>query len=312
MAQIEAIRIGTRGSRLAIWQAEAVREAFVTAHGLAAERVTIVAIKTSGDRIRDRALAAAGGKGLFSKEIEAALLSGAVDIAVHSAKDMETVLPDGLTIGAVLEREDARDALIARDAGSVDALPHGASVGSASLRREALLKRARPDLRFSLLRGNVPTRLKRVADGDFDATLLAAAGLNRLGLADHAACLLPLEEYPPSCGQGVVAIECRTDDAAIRDALAAIDHRDTALALACERAFLAALDGSCRTPVAGHARVADGRIRFSGVLLAEDGSASYDAEGSGAVEGAEAIGRAAGEDIRRRAPPDVLERLGIG
>jgi hydroxymethylbilane synthase len=312
LAQTRPIRIGTRGSRLAMLQAEAVRDALAGAHDHSAKDIEVVAIRTSGDRIRDRPLAAAGGKGLFTKEIESALHAGEVDIAVHSAKDMETFLPAGLTIGAVLEREDARDAFVARDAASLDALPDGALIGSASIRREALLKRVRPDLRFALLRGNVPTRLKRVEAGDFDATLLAAAGLKRLGLADRITALLPLADFLPACGQGAVAVECRADDARMRDALAAIDHRETALAIACERAFLAALDGSCRTPIAGHARIDGNRLRFDGMLLLEDGSAFYETGLSGYAADAEAIGREAGEEIRRRAPRDFLRRLGIG
>jgi hydroxymethylbilane synthase len=312
LAQTRPIRIGTRGSRLAMLQAEAVRDALAGAHDLSAEDIEVVAIKTSGDRIRDRPLAAAGGKGLFTKEIESALHAGEVDIAVHSAKDMETFLPAGLTIGAVLEREDARDAFVGRDAASLDALPDGALIGSASIRREALLKRVRPDLRFALLRGNVPTRLKRVENGDFDATLLAAAGLKRLGLAGSIAQILPLDDFPPACGQGAVAVECREDDRRMRDLLAAIDHRATAQAIACERAFLAALNGSCRTPIAGHARVEDGRIRFDGILLSGDGREFYEAGQSGAAEDAAAIGRAAGEEIRGHAPASFLRRLGIG
>jgi hydroxymethylbilane synthase len=225
---------------------------------------------------------------------------------------METFLPPGLAIGAVLEREDARDALVAHQAVSLVALPSGALIGSASIRREALLRRVRPDFTFALLRGNVPTRLKRVEDGDFDATLLAAAGLKRLGLADRVTELLPTDRFVPSCGQGIVAIECREDDRRIRDLLAAINHHETACALACERAFLAALDGSCRTPIAGHAQVAIGRVRFNGILLGEEGREFYEADGCGAAEDAEAIGRRAGEDIRNRAPDAFLERLGIG
>lgn len=312
MAQTRPIRIGTRGSRLAQWQAEAARAALAAAHGLAADEIELVVIKTSGDRIRDRALAEAGGKGLFTKEIEGALRAGDIDIAVHSAKDMETVLPAGLTIGAVLERGDPRDALIARGVKSIEALPHGALIGSASIRRQALLRRARPDLKFALLRGNVPTRLKRVEDGDFDATLLAAAGLKRLGLADRISALLPLDEFLPACGQAAVAVECRVDDRRVRDLVAAIDHRETALAIACERSFLAALDGSCRTPIAGHARLAGERLSFHGMLLSEDGGDIYEASVAGAPDEAEAIGSAAGHEILRRAPASVLDSLGIG
>lgn len=311
MAQTRPIRIGTRGSRLAMLQAEAVRDALAEKHGFAAEDLEVVAIRTSGDRIRDRPLAEVGGKGLFSKEIERALGAGEVDLAVHSAKDMETFLPDGLTIGAVLAREDPRDALIAHKATSLDGLPEGALVGSASLRREALLKRARPDLRFALLRGNVPTRLQRIEAGDFDATLLAAAGLRRLGLTERITALLETDDFLPACGQGVVAVECRADDAGIRELLTAIDHRETALALVCERAFLAALDGSCRTPIAGYARPENGHLHFHGKLLSEDGSALCEAGVSGRAEDAEALGQEAGEEIRSKAPPDFLQRLGM-
>ncbi len=306
------VRIGTRGSRLALWQANAVREALIAARRPPPDAIEIVTIRTSGDAIRDRPLAEAGGKGLFTKEIETALLSKTVSIAVHSAKDMETFLPEGLTVGAVLPREDVRDALIARNAGSLEALPKGARVGTASLRRSALLKRARQDLETALLRGNVPTRLRRVQSGDFDATLLAAAGLNRLGLEQHITALLPLDAFPPACGQGIIAIECRADDAEIRDLLAAIDDRATAVALACERAFLATLDGSCRTPIAGNARMEGGRLVFDGLVISEDGTESYAAKGAGDPSDAEIIGRAAGAEILARAPATFLKRLGIG
>jgi len=305
------IRIGTRGSRLALWQAAAARDALAAAHGLDPEAVEIVPITTSGDVIRDRPLADAGGKGLFTKEIEQALLSGAVDLAVHSAKDMETVLSDGLVIGAVLPREDVRDALVARAAESLDALPAGARVGTASLRRAALVRRARPDVEIALLRGNVPTRLKRVEAGDFDATLLAVAGLKRLGLEHHVRALLPPDLFPPACGQGAIAIECRASDRRMRELLAPVDHRETAAAVACERAFLAALDGSCRTPIGGYARVEGGILRFDGTVLSEAGTESHSASASGDSGEAEAIGREAGEDIRRRAPAAFLARIGI-
>lgn len=312
MVQTQSIRLGTRGSRLALWQAEAVRDALVAAHGLAAASIAIVPIRTSGDRIRDRPLAEAGGKGLFSKEIEEALQANEVDAAVHSAKDMQTFLPEGLAIGACLEREDARDALVAPNAASLGALPQGARIGTASLRREALVRRARPDLTVGLLRGNVPTRLERVRSGAFDATLLAAAGLRRLGLESAITTLLPLEDFPPACGQGAIAIECREGDDRMRELLAGIDDGDTTSAIVCERAFLARLDGSCRTPIAGYARQERGEIKFAGMVLAEDGRESYQASGSGHAREAAEIGRAAGEEILRVAPKRFLERLGIG
>jgi hydroxymethylbilane synthase len=312
MVATAPIRIGTRGSRLALWQAGAVRDALAAAHSFAADQIAIVPIKTSGDVIRDRPLSEAGGKGLFSKEIEAALLAGTIDLAVHSAKDMETVLPGSLTIGACLEREDVRDALVARNATSLDDLPQAARVGSASLRREALLHRARPDLQITLLRGNVPTRVAKVESGELDATLLAAAGLKRIGLEDKITALLPLEKFPPACGQGTIAIECRADNTRVRDLLSAIDHRDTSFALACERAFLAALDGSCKTPIAGYARMKGGMLRFDGLILSEDGRESYEAITFGDPAKAIDIGREAGRDILRKAPAVFLKRTGIG
>jgi len=312
MASNAPIRLGTRGSRLALWQAGAVRDALMAAHGFGLDSFEIVPITTSGDKIRDRPLSESGGKGLFSKEIEAALLSGVIDVAVHSAKDMETVLPAGLIIAASLPREDVRDALVANGAASLDALPQGARVGTASLRREALLRRARPDLKIQLLRGNVPTRVAKVESGEVDAAVLAAAGLSRLGLQSRITELLPLQEFPPACGQGSIAAECRENDVRTRELLAAIDHRETALALLCERAFLAALDGSCKTPVAGYARIVARVLRFDGTILSADGLESYEASGSGDPTDAASIGAAAGADIRSRAPKDFLKRLGIG
>lgn len=311
MAQTALIRIATRGSRLALWQAGAVRDALVAAHGAPNIAIETIVVRTSGDQIRDRPLAEAGGKGLFTKEIEEGLLAGDFDLAVHSAKDMQTFLPDGLMIAATLAREDVRDALVARDASALEALPAGALVGSASLRREALLRRARPDIAFALLRGNVPTRLRRVEEGDFHATVLAAAGLKRLGLEQHITAMLPLDRFPPACGQGVVAIECRSTDHRIRDLVAAIDHRETSDVLACERAFLTALDGSCRSPIAGYARLADGTLRFDGIVLSPDGGEFYTAESHGAADAAVGIGREAGMSIRSRAPAAFLEKMGI-
>ena len=310
--QTKAVRIGTRGSDLALWQAGAVRDALVAATNRAAETIATTIIRTSGDRIQDRALLEAGGKGLFTKEIEEALLSGAVDMAVHSAKDMPTILPDGLVLAGYLPREDVRDAFIGHKAQSLGDLPEGAVVGTASLRREALIKRARPDLKVDLIRGNVPTRLRRVADGDFDATLLAHAGLKRLGLEDHISSLLDVAAFPPACGQGAVVIECREDDAAIRDLLAKIDDQPTATAVRCERAFLDVLDGSCRTPIAGHARLEGRDLVFDGLLLAPDGRSVFSERRSGPAGEAAAIGAAAGRAVRDQAGEDFLAQLGIG
>ena len=313
--QTAAIRIGTRGSTLALWQAGAVRDTLVARHGFPSTSIEIVPMRTSGDRIQDRALLEAGGKGLFTKEIEEALRAGQVDLAVHSAKDMQTFLPEGLAIGAYLEREDVRDALVSPVASDIAELPVGALVGTASLRREALVRRVRPDLRIGLLRGNVPTRLRKLDAGEFHATLLAAAGLHRLGLEDRITAYLHPDQFPPACGQGAVAVECRADDHRMHDLLAAIDHAATALAVSCERAFLATLDGSCRTPVAGFAQLDGDRLAFKGMLLSSDGSRAYEAALTGVARSsheAEAIGREAGRAVLAEAPRAFLDDLGVG
>ncbi|WP_034491541.1 hydroxymethylbilane synthase [Afifella pfennigii] len=308
---MEQLRIGTRGSDLALWQAHATRDALVAA-GFQEAAIEIVVIKTTGDRITDRALLEAGGKGLFTKEIEEALLDKTIDIAVHSAKDMPTRLPDGLAVAGYLPRADIRDALISRHGGGLDSLPQGAKLGTASLRREALMRRARPDLEIALLRGNVPTRLRKVEEGELDATLLAHAGLRRLGLHEHATALLDPFDFPPACGQGAVLIECREDDAPVRELMAKIDHRETGAAVTCERAFLDTLDGSCRTPIAGWAQIEDGALSFRGLLLSPDGTEVVEGAGNGDAASAEEIGRDIGRDVRGRTSKELLARLGIG
>ena len=300
------LRIGTRGSPLALVQAREVQARLAAAHALAPERIAIEIIRTSGDMIRDRPLAEVGGKGLFTKEIEDALLANRIDLAVHSAKDMPTVLPAGLAIVAVLPREDARDVFISRRSRTLQDLPHGAVVGTASLRRQALVKRLRPDLAVVNIRGNVETRLRKLDAGEVAATLLALAGLKRLGLADAATSILSTEEFLPAVGQGIIAIEAREDDTRTRALLAAIDDRDAATALACERAFLAVLDGSCRTPIAGHASVMEGSLAFRGLILKPDGSQSHETTRWGSAERAEALGRSAGEELREAGGPDFF------
>src|SRR5215471_10656308 len=235
-AGVVLLRIGTRGSPLALAQASLVRARLAEAHGVAAERIDLKVIRTTGDVIRDRPLAEVGGKGLFTKEIEEAMIAGAVDLAVHSAKDMPTVLPGGLAIAAALAREDPRDVFISRKAKTPRELPPGAVIGTASLRRQAQVKRLRPDLKVVPFRGNVETRLRKLDAGEVDATLLALAGLKRLGLADAATAILPIEEFLPAVGQGIIALETRADDTRTRDLVAAIDHAESATALACERA----------------------------------------------------------------------------
>jgi hydroxymethylbilane synthase len=300
------LRIGTRGSPLALAQAKEVRARLAEAHGIEAERILLTVIRTSGDMIRDRPLAEAGGKGLFAKEIEEALLAGTIELAVHSAKDLPTALPRGLTIAATLAREDARDVFISRKADSLRELPRGATVGTASPRRAALVKRLHPDLAVVSMRGNVETRLRKLAAGEADAIVLALAGLKRLGLADTATAVLPVDEFLPAVGQGIVAVEARVDDARTLALLAAISHADSASALAAERAFLAVLDGSCRTPIAGHATVRAGALAFRGLIAKPDGSAVLEAMRAGSAGDAARLGAEAGGELKARAGPDFF------
>jgi len=300
------LRIGSRGSPLALVQAREVQRRLTSAHDLDATQIEIKTIRTSGDAIQDRPLADAGGKGLFTKEIEEALLAGAIDLAVHSSKDMPTVLPPGLVLSAFLPREDARDAFISRKAKTLRELPNAAVVGTASLRRQALVKRVRPDLTVVPLRGNVETRLRKLEAGEADATLLAVAGLKRLGLIAEATAFLDVDEFIPAVGQGAIGIETRADDAATRMLVAAIGDGDTATALAAERAFLAVLDGSCRTPIGGHARVSNGAVRFRGIVAKPDGSAAFDVSRDGRSDQAAAIGADAGRELKARAGPDFF------
>lgn len=300
------LRIGSRGSPLALAQANEVKRRLGEAGVIDAARIEIEVIRTTGDVITDRPLAEVGGKGLFTKEIEDALLKGAIDLAVHSSKDMPTALPAGLVLSAFLPREDARDAFISRNATSLRALPAGAVLGTASLRRQALAKRVRPDLRVVPLRGNVETRLRKLDAGEVDATLLAFAGLKRLGLAATATAVLEIDEFLPAVGQGAIGIETRADDVATNQLVSAINDPATALALAAERAFLAVLDGSCRTPIAGHATVRGNEIRFRGMLVRPDGREAFETERSGPCADAARLGADAGLELKRRAGPDFL------
>ena len=247
-----------------------------------------------------------GGKGLFTKEIEEALITGAIDLAVHSAKDMPTFLPPELRIGAVLEREDARDVFISHKAKTLADLPRGARVGTASLRRQALVKRLRGDLAVVPMRGNVETRLRKLAAGEVDAIVLALAGLKRLGLADAATAVLSIDEFLPAVGQGIIAIEARSDDEHTLDLVRAVSHPATAAALTAERAFLAVLEGSCRTPIAGHAAVAGGRLAFRGLIAKPDGSEVLEAQRHGAAVVAVRLGAEAGRELKLRAGADFF------
>jgi hydroxymethylbilane synthase len=301
--------IGTRGSPLALWQAEHVRALLTDAHGLGQDAVALSVITTSGDRIRDKPLRDFGGKGLFTKEIDEALLSGAVDLAVHSMKDLPTDLPPGIIIAAVLPRGDVRDAFISARAESLAALPPGAVVGSSSLRRQAQVKRLRPDLETIDLRGNVETRLKKLEQGMVDATLLAVAGLERLGLTGHISSVLPTDEMLPAVAQGAIGVVCRSDDAETRALLQALNDESTSTAVACERAFLGELDGSCRTPIAGLAEIADGLLRFRGLVLTPDGSEWHEVEKRGAPQDAVSIGGSSGRELLALAGPNFLASL---
>ena len=292
------LRIGTRGSPLALTQAEEAKARLIAAHAdLGADAIEIVAIKTTGDQIQDRALAEIGGKGLFTKEIEEALFDGRIDIAVHSMKDVPTVLPDGLEIACLLPREDPRDVLIGKAASSIAALPQHAVIGTASLRRQAQLRALRPDLQVVPLRGNVGTRLTKLERGDADATLLALAGLKRLGRADIATAILSVEEMLPAVAQGAIGIECRSNDAATKARLAPIHHEATAIRVAAERACLATLEGSCRTPIAAYAELHGEELHLRALLAAPDGSSVLRDERRGAAADAVALGRAAGENL---------------
>lgn len=299
------LRVGTRGSPLALAQARLVRAALLAAEpSLGDAAVEIVVVSTQGDRIQDRTLAEIGGKGLFTEEIEAGLLQGSLDLAVHSMKDMPTLLPEGLVISAVLPRADPRDALIARGPCSIAELPRGAVVGTASLRRHAQLAAVRPDLVVVPLRGNVQTRLRKLEAGDVQATLLAMAGLIRLGLEGVVSKALEPEEMLPAVAQGAIGIECRADDAPVLELLARVNHAPTLACITAERAFLGALDGSCRTPIAALAELEGAGIRLRGLVASPDGRAVGRIEARGAVADCAALGAATGAELRARLGPE--------
>jgi hydroxymethylbilane synthase len=302
MAQSSTVlRIGSRSSPLALAQAQQVRDALARAHGFEASAIAIHPIRTTGDMVQDRALAEIGGKALFTKEIEQALADGAIDLAVHSAKDMATMLPAGLMLAACLPREDPRDVFISRKADGLAALPTGARVATASLRRQAMVRRLRSDLAVVAVRGNVETRLRKLEMGVAEALVLAFAGLKRLGLEKVATAVFDVDMFPPAVGQGAIAIEARADDRRVLDLLAAIDHAETTEAVRAERAFLAELDGSCRTPIAGHAVITGESVRFRGLVLRPDGSEAFEATRVGDRRKAMELGADAGRELRHRA-----------
>lgn len=297
------LTIGTRGSKLALWQAHHIRDRLL-ASGVA--EVELLIIKTTGDRIQDVALSEVGGKGLFVKEIEEALLDGRVDLAVHSMKDMPSALPDGLVLGAVPERESPLDAWVLPDGRAADAdflaeVPEGALIGTSSLRRVAQLRAARPDLRFVALRGNVDTRLRKLdeREGGLFAIVLACAGLNRLGLAHRISAPIPAHLMVPAVGQGALAIEVRAEDAATHAAIATLEHGPTRVATTAERALLAALEGNCQVPIGAHATLSDGALGLVGFFGDERGQTAV-AELAGAPSEAASLGRALANTLKAR------------
>lgn len=303
------IRIGTRGSPLALAQAHEVAGRLATAHGVAVERFEIVVIRTSGDRIQDRPLSEAGGKGLFTKEIEEALLDGRIDLAVHSMKDMPTLLPDGLEIVSLLPRADVRDAFISLRWPTLAALPAGARIGTSSLRRSAQIRRFRPDLIIVPLRGNVQTRLRKLAEGEADATLLAVAGLDRLGMADRITAPISVDDMLPAVAQGAIGIEIRSNDNAARTLVTAIDDTPTARTVCAERAFLARLEGSCRTPIAALAELDGASLHLRGEILTPDGRTVH--SGTRTIDAANAISAAIdlADELLAAAGPAFFEGL---
>lgn len=284
-----------------------LKQSLKDAHDDKKLEVEIVVISTSGDRIQDRPLSEIGGKGLFTKEIEEQLLDGRIDMAVHSAKDMPTVLPDGLELSCYLPREEVADAFICPSHASIEELPRGAVVGSASLRRQALIRRMRPDIDVINYRGNVQTRLKKLNAGEVDATILAQAGLKRLGLANQITAILPADRFPPAPGQGAICVETRTSDNAIFDLLSPINDNDTYAALVCERAFLAGLDGSCRTPIAGYALISGESLDFHGMILRPDGTEAHEIHMNGRAVDGSAIGEEAARKLRVEAGEAFFE-----
>ena len=304
------LRIGTRGSPLALAQAYETRDRLMAVHGLPEAAFAITALKTTGDKVLDRPLSEIGGKGLFTKELEWALAEDAADLSVHSTKDVAVERPAGMEIVAYLEREDVRDAFISRKYASIAELPQGALVGSSSLRRRAQLLHRRPDLRCVEFRGNVQTRMRKLEDGVAEATFLACAGLRRLGMDDLAQRAIEVDEMLPAVAQGAISIECRSDDAALIAFLQPLNHPETELRMRAERAFLAGLDGSCRTPIGGLAEtLPGGRLRLRGEILKPDGSVRHATEREGAASDAAAMGADAAAELRAAGGEGFFETM---
>ena len=310
MTTQETLKIGTRGSPLALAQAYETRDRLSKAHPSLSRdgAIEIVIINTTGDQIQDRPLAEVGGKGLFSKELDRALVAGEIDLAAHSMKDLETWMPEGIVIAATLEREDPRDALVSNGNKTLTELPAGSVIGSASLRRQAQLLNMRPDLKVVLIRGNVQTRLRKLKEGAVDATFLALAGLNRLNMADVVSEVIEPDVLLPAAAQGAIGITCRESDTRVAGLLEAINHPETATRITAERSMLAALDGSCQTPIGALATIEqDGQLLLKGLVAKADGTEVLTTERRGDAAAAEALGRDAGEELKRRADPSIFE-----
>jgi hydroxymethylbilane synthase len=299
--------IGTRGSQLALWQAEWVqRQLKQIAPHLS---VVLKRIQTSGDKIQDVPLAKVGGKGLFVKEIEEALIRKDIDLAVHSMKDLPAVLPSGLHIICVPEREDPRDALLAGDKKKLDALPFGARVGTSSLRRQAQLLHVRPDLQIKMLRGNVDTRLRKLRENQFDAIVLAASGLKRLGWDEHITECLPVDVSLPAIGQGALGIEGREDDGFVRNLVSRLEHQQTRVTVTSERALLKRLEGGCQVPIAGHAVLQGENLTLDGLVISLDGKRYVRYSLSGLMSEAESIGKKVAEGLLDRGAQPILQEI---
>jgi len=303
------IRIGTRGSNLALKQVYELRERLCAAHDMSEADFEVVVIKTSGDMIQDKALREFGGKGLFTKEIEDALIAGDIDMAVHSMKDVATLEPEPLEIVCMMPREDVRDAFISLKVERLSDLPHGAVVGTSSLRRQAQVKALRPDIEVITYRGSVETRLRKLEEEVADATLLAVAGLRRLGHGDKITAPVSPDEMLPAIAQGAIGIQIRKGDDARRELLATIHDLPTYSRVSAERAFLAQLDGSCRTPIAGLAELDGDQMHFRGQILLPDGSQEFHTERSGPASEAAAMGRDAAQELLERAGPEFMAQI---
>jgi hydroxymethylbilane synthase len=304
----DKVIIATRGSKLALWQAEWVRSQLMKLNP--SLDVELLKIKTTGDKITDVPLAQVGGKGLFVKEIEEAMLRGEADLAVHSMKDVPTELPPGLHLGAILVREDPRDAFISRgNKVSFNGLPSGANIGTSSLRRSCQLKSLRPDLTITSLRGNLDTRLRKLDEGQFDAIILASAGVKRLGFEGRITEILEPEVSLPAIGQGAVGIECRKDDEFINGLIGQLNHRETAICVRAERAFLKKLEGGCQVPIAAHARLTDGKITMEGLVGSVSGDRIVRGRDEGSPDEPEALGTRVAEDLLRRGADRILSEV---